>query len=372
MVFVQSQICDMTPHEIESLGEQATFDRFPHSDQIKERVQLIGNFVAAGSFGLKLTHLEKLWDLIIRENLIVSDHPILYKWLRILCDAVLKEKVELIDQEDLIKFFTDKTNGQHSDFINLSLEGYYCFQTFFILMNRKAHRLVLLGEEGKQAPKMTSYSNQTGASFKSYSFKPSSTTDSDPETVEVMVKARPNQMEGIQGLFKIAIDCLDKKVGECVTNLLLQLHTNVDFGMESLIPQFEDEFIHTCLGLISQQYEQIQVRTEAERKQIEDKIASIDGYKSREKVFKYLPVQEKRIIKCLTYIQMLIQNSEKDGVHSLRPHSALNQGEHLPKIQISNSLKTGEGYRSKFEISCYSNTTVYEFKKLIAHELSLK
>ena len=117
----------MTPHEIESLGEQATFDRFPHSDQIKERVQLIGNFVAAGSFGLKLTHLEKLWDLIIRENLIVSDHPILYKWLRILCDAVLKEKVELIDQEDLIKFFTDKTNGQHSDFINLSLEGYYCF-----------------------------------------------------------------------------------------------------------------------------------------------------------------------------------------------------------------------------------------------------
>ena len=124
-------------------------------------------------------------------------------------------------------------------------------------MNRKAHRLVLLGEEGKQAPKMTSYSNQTGASFKSYSFKPSTTTDSDPETVEVMVKARPNQMEGIQGLFKIAIDCLDKKVGECVTNLLLQLHTNVDFGMESLIPQFEDEFIHTCLGLISQQYEQI-------------------------------------------------------------------------------------------------------------------
>ena len=55
-----------------------------------------------------------------------------------------------------------------------------------------------------------------------------------------MVKTEPNMMEGIQGLWKIAIDCLDKKVGECVTNLLLQLHTNVDFGMEDKIAFFED------------------------------------------------------------------------------------------------------------------------------------
>jgi len=34
-----------------------------------------------------------------------------------------------------------------------------------------------LGEEGKQAPKMTSYNNQTGAQFKSYSFKPSGTSE---------------------------------------------------------------------------------------------------------------------------------------------------------------------------------------------------
>jgi len=64
-------------------------------------------------------------------------------------------------------------------------------------MNRKAHRLILLGEEGKQAEKFTSYSNATGASFKSYSFKPGNTGEPDPETVEVMVKAEPNRMEGI-------------------------------------------------------------------------------------------------------------------------------------------------------------------------------
>lgn len=91
---------------------------------------MIGNLVAAGGVGfvrLKLAHLETLWDLIIRNNLIVADHPMLYKWLRTLCDAVFKDKIELTTQEDLIQFFTNKTNDLHSDFINLSLEGYYCF-----------------------------------------------------------------------------------------------------------------------------------------------------------------------------------------------------------------------------------------------------
>lgn len=73
-------------------------------------------------------------------------------------------------------------------------------------------------------------------------------------------------MEGIQGLWKIAIDCLDKKVGEMVTNLLLQLHTNVDFGMEDRIPNFEDQFLASCFRLIHEQSEKIKLRSEVECK----------------------------------------------------------------------------------------------------------
>jgi len=39
--------------------------------------------------------------------------------------------------------------------------------------------------------------------------------------IEVLVKASPNEMDGIHGLWKIAIDCKDTKVGVCVTALLL-------------------------------------------------------------------------------------------------------------------------------------------------------
>jgi hypothetical protein len=59
-------------------------------------------------------------------------------------------------------------------------------------------------------------------------------------------------MEGINGLWRIAIDAQEKKVGESVMKLLLQLHTDVDFGMEHQISTFEDQFIDSCLSIIQE------------------------------------------------------------------------------------------------------------------------
>jgi len=60
-------------------------------------------------------------------------------------------------------------------------------------------------------------------------------------------------MEIINSLWKIAIDCQDTAVNTKVVSLLLQLHTQVDFGMEQQISQFEDQFIESCFKIISEQ-----------------------------------------------------------------------------------------------------------------------
>lgn len=75
-------------------------------------------------------------------------------------------------------------------------------------------------------------------------------------------------MKGIKGLWKIAIDCKDVKVGEAVTQLLLQLHTNLDFGMEHLIPQFEDQFVSSCLQIIKEQRTAVSQRTAQQNEEI--------------------------------------------------------------------------------------------------------
>ena len=62
-------------------------------------------------------------------------------------------------------------------------------------------------------------------------------------------------------MWKVAIDAAEKKVNEKVVELLLQLHTNVDFGMEHLVPHFEDQFIESCFRIINEQLDGISNRT---------------------------------------------------------------------------------------------------------------
>lgn len=61
--------------------------------------------------------------------------------------------------------------------------------------------------------------------------------------MDFLVTAPPNEMDGIEGLWKIATDCQNADVGKKVATLMLKLYTEVDFGMEDQIPQFEDQFI---------------------------------------------------------------------------------------------------------------------------------
>jgi len=89
---------------------------------------------------------------------------------------------------------------------------------------------------------MTSFSNTEGATFKNYHFASDLSGSTIPDkknddtVIDFFVKAPPNEMEGIEGLWKIAMDCQDALVGKKVTALLLKLYTDVDFGMEDQIP----------------------------------------------------------------------------------------------------------------------------------------
>lgn len=64
---------------------------------------------------------------MIESNRIVKDHQIMYKWLRSICDDVIKREVNLIDQQDLVTLFSQKMVDPSLTFVeNLSLEGYFC------------------------------------------------------------------------------------------------------------------------------------------------------------------------------------------------------------------------------------------------------
>ena len=167
-------------------------------------------------------------------------------------------------------------------------------------------------------------------------------TQADIEDVEILARVEPKDMEGIQSLWNIAIDCQDSKVNNKVIQLLLQLHTNVDFGMEDCIPQFEDQFIESCRNIINDCLHKIENRTAEEKQKIHaTNMTAFDGVTYYQyKAQRLLPVEEKRINRCLGYLSTLIYNSEKDGTRGLRPHSSLLDSDKICGLKINNMLQS--------------------------------
>lgn len=153
-------IDNFTQEVIDAINEKEIFGRNekPHIKHIENRLDLIGTLCEDQSEMLKVKHLQTLWECLIGGNKIHFDHQHMYKFMRRICDAVIKEKVPLIDEELLIKFCSERIE-QDTNFVSLTMDGYHFFQTFFCMINQKAGKLIVLGEE---KVKMTSYNNVTG------------------------------------------------------------------------------------------------------------------------------------------------------------------------------------------------------------------
>ena len=170
-----------------------------HYEQLQLRLSLIGNIIEQSTNMLTVDHLNSVWDCLIQNNTITFDHQHAYKFFRNLCDAVLKSQVEIINEQELIKFINSKIQYSQN-FVTITMDGYHFFQTFFVLMNNKQKKLIILGDEGynKQSKEvMTSYNNTTGATYQAFKFGKSESSIEDPSLTEVMVQSSPNEMQGL-------------------------------------------------------------------------------------------------------------------------------------------------------------------------------
>ena len=118
------------------MSDETYFDLFAHSDQLTERLNFIKDLASYGSFMISKEHLTLLWDVLTVDNPLVKDHQQFYVWLRKVSEDVLKDGKAICDQDQLIAFFREKIGSERADFTNLNLEGYYCIQAFFVLINK--------------------------------------------------------------------------------------------------------------------------------------------------------------------------------------------------------------------------------------------
>ena len=107
-------------------------------------MSFIKEYTKSGSFHLSDSQLAVIWNAVINENAIKSDHKIVSFWLQTICDDfLLGRDTSTIRYEDLVAFFTSTICSETNNFTNLTIEGYHCIQGFFLLINLRANKLVV-------------------------------------------------------------------------------------------------------------------------------------------------------------------------------------------------------------------------------------
>ena len=323
------------------LGEHIFQDIFPHKQQLEDRINFIKDFAKHDNSSISCAQLSQIWTAVVQGNPMLRDHITVSDWLRAICDDFMLGRNQNTTFFDNIKsFYMDTICGENNNFANLNVEGYHCIQGFFILINLRANKLVVQDDDVIKV--------NAGGSVKNTSWQGRKL---DPAQIQVSSNVPPNEMEGIGVLWTIAIDCQEKIVGECVTKMLIQVHTQVDFGLEQKITMYEDQFVASCLQIIARQRGAIEGRPEAEKQRLNEAFQHAHkDVRARSIIKKILPVEEKRIIACLSYMKMLVLNSEVDGTHNLFPHSSLILGTNFDQIKIINAYTcmNNNGFRQQF------------------------
>ena len=75
----------------------------------------------------------------------------------------------------------------------------------------------------------------------------------------------------------------------------------------------------------------------------------------------------KKIDKILYLIHSFLDQTEKNGLGSLKPHSSLFKGE-LISLNLTNEVTYGSDVQSKGEVKIYSNKTIFDLRVLAAKE----
>ena len=145
----------------------------------------------------------------------------------------------------------------------------------------------------------------------------------------------PKELEGLDIFWKIMLNSHDEELALKAHSLLIRTFTSLSPELLEQIHELYREIIAECFKML-------------------EKIIKKDS-----------DSQRKEVIRILDLIVLIMKESEKKGVGSVRPHSGLLR-ERILTLKIHNNCTTTKEIPKTFLLRLYSNTTISE----ISSELS--
>ena len=95
------------------------------------------------------------------DSKIASDVEALYKWFKNSCDSQ-DSSVSILDINEVGEFFTDKMKAKEMDPSTLSIDGFDCIQSYFLLSNEKENKLQRQTKASSSSMSYDSYMSALG------------------------------------------------------------------------------------------------------------------------------------------------------------------------------------------------------------------
>jgi len=315
-------------------------DETIHDMQISERFNFLQFCLGNSRLVLPLVDLEYLWDNFIVQKTTDSDAQMMLKWLKEAIDATEQKNKPYFETADIQTFFNEKMSNEDVDFQSFTIEGYNCFQSLFVMVNKEAELLrVDRRTSGVTSISNTSYGNS-----------------SSRVEYEYYLNDCPKKLKGFSSITSIILDVRDFKVAEKALEFLNKLLQNIPEQPE----EGQSELL--TLGKIREEY-------------IEDNVDRLQKFTSQyddwvqqgltEGDAKMVSLQQK-LKRSMTLLSSILEESEKKGIAGLKSHSAMLKGEKMT-INIQSTITSNiQNTPKKLEIELYSSTTIWDLRTTIA------
>mmetsp|Transcript_7871 Transcript_7871/g.15214 ORF Transcript_7871/g.15214 Transcript_7871/m.15214 type:complete len:2832 (+) Transcript_7871:1305-9800(+) len=309
----QSGSSGLTDRQISDLN---VIERFTYSSQIEERLHFLQVIMTESSYTLSSNQMDWLWDTLYTRALCSGERNVFLKWLKKVTESQSEGSI-IFDDSGVHSFFHEKIANTSNDFTNLTPEGFSVFRSYFLLDNASQKMLQRIGQSS-YSTYSTSYSEFAAPDFE----------------YEVLVK--PLDLEGMTVLRQLLLTAQDFDVFTQAKDLTNALYENLSNELAEEAAEINLEYLHYCLNLL--------------------KTAGED-YMHR----------------ALLLMNSFIEILEKRGNGGLKSHSAMLKGE-MHVLTVTNSIYYSvpcPEIPKKLEVKCFSNTTIWELRKLISRQVKV-
>jgi hypothetical protein len=315
--------------------------RYDHKTNITCRLEFLKFLASYSTFTISRKEVDQIWNCLVDESEISFDEEALFKWLKESCETTAGTN-QVWQLEDIGAIFNERFSKGSGEMSSLTLDGFYCIQSYFLLANETSEKLLRIAKSKvttTHSSNLTSFSNSTGAHFSTFSFnrsKPKQEEKKDDET-HFQTLVAPKDLDGITNIWKIAVECGNDDVVDKAVKFLMQLYHNLSTKIEEQRKEINNECIETALSFL----ETVNKSSDAEEN------------------------KSKKITNILKIFDEFLAQSERKGTTGLKQQRSLLKGELLNKIGITNSVSYNKLIGRKIELALYSNATVYDIKRII-------